>query len=516
MHRGRILAGALGLLLGLLVAAPASASVPGEFFGLGGWNQPGNAAECSGEPNPSQCTQEKWDRLRQVGIRSWRIGIQWQLVQPTESGPYNWNSVNSTVGRAAAAGIRTVPRIYQAPEWATACTDCPPIGPDSEAMGHWKEMVAAAAKRFGRCDGDTEPGFNPLVDCAAESFWKTRPIDEYFPIKWWQVWEEPNFESRWRKPASEEQLEHCDEPNPPPELNCGQLCRYPGSSEVLQCKESAREYAELVRATHEGITGEDGDPTAKILLGGLPEIAAISGTKQTDFLRFIYIKGSKSQPGWETGGIKRYLDGVALHPYSTDKEGVRGSLIRAKDVMKTYGHWNYKGVKISTMLTEFGFASDTRQGCAFGTERPECVPRAEPFVSDPAGERRKLKKTYKMLVNNRDEYHVARAFWFGYHDQVEWGDCPDLPCPGFLGNGWTAYTGLFFSEDCALDNTPVPPSTPEESHPECIENYHEDDHPHGSRAKPAWCGYIQTTNAYLLNPDVTVPLADCAAPPPSP
>jgi hypothetical protein len=566
-------------LLALLVPASPAAALSSEFFGLSGWNGPGE--------------QPEWNALGDAKIRTWRANMEWQKIEPNAPKPQDqdctdpdaepevidgerhcffWhggqpNGINplnfdELVRKAAVAQVRILPRLYIAPNWAQKCPPyepepgdpdysvflCPPITDETNSTGkvighadeRWKEFVAAAARRYG--EGGVFWDGHPEL---------TEEADTYLPVRWWQVWEEANWRAHWCAPV-------------------------PGANPARSsCKWNARQYGEFVKDTHDAIAAED--PDANILLTGLPHIQ--DATLPETFLDSMYSKVS---------GIKSRFDAVGLHSYSSGKEGVRGDLIRARRVMKKY----HDG-KTKTWITEFGWATngpdddvcpkdpgvgadsdDTIFPCRYAdqpefqlvritglptggtftlsfdgeltdpiprnasddgvedslealpnldpadvtvrdvpckspnaayrcqywvtftdTFRGETVPkmsghaagltggsnpavtvsRVKPlaqnvFVTDYAGQRKKLKKTLNMLVENRSRYKIGRVIWFGYRDAYTPG-IEDVTQSTTLS--WPFYTGLFFRDTIDSD-------FPAEGDP-----------------KPAWCGYLQITNKYL-------------------
>jgi hypothetical protein len=446
MGRQRILCAVVALLLGMIWAPPASAFNK-EFFGLNGWDPP-SSAPWDGQPSG------EWGQLGEARIGTWRAGLAWKDIEPNAPTQaevpgcgdsvapagdeprwhcYTWAGFDSIVENAANEGIRILPYAVESPSWATGdglqpCNRCPPLTP--EARADWRRFLTRAVDRYGQ----------------GGIFWQQHPgLDPNLHIKWVQAWNEPNFNTNW--------------------------CHEPGN---LDCRVSAREYGRLVKDTCNAVNGISTDCTGleplerrvKVLLAGLPETFQSDDTRMIDFLRNLY----RNVPH-----VKRYFQGVALHPFAIGKEGVRGAILRAKDVMKTYGGWNYHGRKVPIWATEFGWATDGPPDDDCPT-KPDCerAPSGVPFVTDWDGQQRRLKRSYRMLANHTSDYHLARAFWFNHQDNYD-----------ASAGTWAHYTGLFFRDEYVMS----PP-----------------------KPKPAWCGYIEVVNEFLPEPDTTPPDAACAPP----
>jgi len=163
---------------------------------------------------------------------------------------------------------------------------------------------------------------------------------------------------------------------------------------------SARQYGRFLIDSSVAI--KSADPNAYVVFGGLPEV--IDGTPMIRFLRNVYRR---------TPGVKNHFDYAALHPFASDRWRVRYAIKRARRVMRRHGDgdkWIY--------ITEFGWA----------TGGPNV-----PFRTTLTGQRRKLKRTYRMLVRHRWEWRIARAMWLRYENAGPSGS-------------WGTYTGLFSAD----------------------------------------------------------------------
>ena len=144
-----------------------------------------------------------------------------------------------------------LPFVWGTPEWASEQVIDLPVRSAWQRWG-WSRLLRQAAKRYG-------PG---------GAFWRENPELPYLPIRRWEIWNEENI------------VTFADPVDP-------------------------LEFAKLIRISGRALHGVD--PGAKVILGGffgrplqVPPNVASGG-----FLSRLY----------RVRGIKRYFDGVALHPY---------------------------------------------------------------------------------------------------------------------------------------------------------------------------------------------------------
>jgi hypothetical protein len=166
------LARALVLACALALPAPASATLPSDFFGIY-WEN----------------VHPPFDFGRVVEIRAQRNGGFGLLRQP-----FDWSMIERHEGRfdlaayddfmvdAAAARLQVLPFLVDPPDWAAAGKDenlrrvYPPRDP--ELIGPFAARLAA---RYG----------------AGGAFWREHPELPYVPIRSWQIWNEPNIRQWW-------------------------------------------------------------------------------------------------------------------------------------------------------------------------------------------------------------------------------------------------------------------------------------------------------------------------------
>ncbi len=121
----------------------------------------------------------RFARMKSLGISEARIDWEWRVVEE-KKGQYDWSALDRFVQLASKNGISIFPIVHYAPNWALPTTKKPngvyQNAPSEAAFGDYARFLAASIDRYG-------PGGN-----APFSF---------TPIKYWQVWNEPNTKEFW-------------------------------------------------------------------------------------------------------------------------------------------------------------------------------------------------------------------------------------------------------------------------------------------------------------------------------
>ncbi len=316
---------------------------------------------------------EQLQRLGRGGVESLRIPIGWGSVQPTRGGSFDWSGFDNQVEEAARAGIKVLPFLSGAPEWAVPSRRVPGAG-GLEAPAHlpvkgaaragWAAFLAAAVAHYG----------------PTGSFWSEHPGIPKRPIREWQIWNEPNFKYFVAKP------------NP-------------------------AEYGKLVKLSSNALHAAD--PRARVVLAGM--FAQPFGARNprtgkhkslnwyaSDFLNVMY----KRNPG-----IKSKFQAAALHPYTTYAKNlplVIGELRRTMAV----NHDPRKALEV----TEMGWSSGPKAS-------------NNSFAKGPAGQARELRIAFKLLLHNQRHWHLKGVYWFSVDDQA--GSCNFCDGSGLFGPGFT-------------------------------------------------------------------------------
>jgi hypothetical protein len=331
--RNMIVIAAVGL--GLFLAGCGSGSPepkpkpPDAFYGV----NPGNPPDA-----------EDFQEMADAGVETVRINLGWAGVQP-EFGAYNWTSTDQTIGGLAAQGLEPLPVLQTTPAWVADQATTPPLS-TPRARRAWTSFLKAAVDRYGPdgsfwqpgSDGSTSP-YHALCECDAKAL----------PITSWQVWNEPS-------------LVHYYTPTP-----------------------SVAGYAELLRISHDAITGQD--PHAEIVLAGLPGFASKGGLDAWKYLAKLFRRP----------GVNDAFDVVALHPYARKVGQLQSEIQKVRTVMSESGN-----AAKPLWITELGWGSapPDRFGLNKGVQ----------------GQKHLLTGAYRVLLRSQAEWNLERVYWFEWRD----------------------------------------------------------------------------------------------------
>ena len=216
-----------------LVFAGSASAVKRSFFGVVSAKHP---------------TGQDYSRMGSARVGTLRLIFNWQSIQPSGPGTYDWSSYDSMIGQAAQQGIRVLPTIYGSPDWVA---DIPQHPPSSAYYDEFTAFCREAAERYG----------------SNGSFWTDNLLIPKVPVTDWQVWNEVNLPGFWL-------------PDPDPWL-----------------------YTELLVQAHAGIKG--GDPRARIILAGMPRGGGFDGSiPMVKFLKGLYRAGAA--PYFDAAAVHPY------------------------------------------------------------------------------------------------------------------------------------------------------------------------------------------------------------------
>jgi hypothetical protein len=286
--------------------------------------------------------------MAEAGVDSVRLPLFWAGVEPKNPSHSkpNWSGFDTEVELAAEAGIRVMVVVWSSPPWVAPEAIDLPVRSAWQRRA-WARFLGEAAKRYG-----------PLG-----SFWSQHTKLPFLPIRTWEIWNEENLVT-WAR-----------EPNP-------------------------TEYATLIRISGQALHRVDAG--SQVLVGGFfghplqipPNIG--SGA----YLQGIYAAGK----------VKPYFDGVALHPYVPDANGMAIQLTDLRQIMDSH---HDRGTPL--YVTELGWGS--RSGPS----------RWERGLKGQADE---LNKSFELLSRNRLRWDVRGAWWFTWTD--EGGNCVFCGSAGLL------------------------------------------------------------------------------------
>jgi hypothetical protein len=290
-------------------------------------------------------TDEDARYMRAGGIETVRWPLPWNGVQPTAKGPYNWAAFDPVVEVAARHGLQVLPFIYGTPSWIARKYTKLPVD-SARAKQAWAKFLEAVVHRYGP-GGEFWSLHAPGVQYVPE-------IQRPLPIRTWQVWNEANFF----------------------------YFAYPATPQ---------RYVKLLKISSPAI--KRADPGAKVILSGLfgePTAKGAKGMPAAKFLETIY----------RTPGIKRYFDGVALHPYAAFAQDLEVMTETLHEVTIE----NHDRVPL--YVTEMGWGSQNNfQEVA--------------FEQGKRGQVKQLKASYGYLLENRHRLNLKQVYWFSWKDQKD-------------------------------------------------------------------------------------------------
>jgi hypothetical protein len=155
-------------------------------------------------------------------------------------------------------------------------------------------------------------------------------------------------------------------------------------------------YARLLKLTYGAIRGVD--RRAKIVLSGLfgdPDEGGRRGMDAAKFLAALY----------RTPGIKRYFDGVALHPYAFHVDDLEELVEELREVV-VENHDPGAGLYV----TEMGWGSQND-------------PQVVAFEQGIHGQARELRKSYRYLISRRHRLNLKGTYWYSWKDNPEYTAC---------------------------------------------------------------------------------------------
>ncbi len=301
--------------------------------------------------------------MKAGGIEAIRTPLLWSGVQPTKKGPYNWSGFDPVVEAAAQQGLSVLPFIVATPNWVAKKYTTLPIGSAAQRKAY-VAFLKAAVKRYGP-GGEFWVEHSPKKIHEEKVKEETGPVYELegahktvitkpMPIKTWQVWNEANFF----------------------------YFAYPVNPIA---------YAKLLKLSTPAI--KSAEPGAKVILTGLfgrPNARGVRGMAAAEFLKRLYA----------VPGIKKYFDGVALHPYAINS----GQLEEIVEELYEVTVENHDRVPL--YITEMGWGSQNDY-------------QVNAFEHGVRGQVEELQKAYRYLLTNRVKLDLKQVYWFSWKDLPE-------------------------------------------------------------------------------------------------
>lgn len=291
-------------------------------------------------------TDEDYELMEQAGVTSVRLPLAWSAVEP-----FSPNLVApdwSGFDHSVALAAEHGIRVFPFAVGTPAWLEIEPrIEPDSRwARAAWALFLRRAVRRYGR-GGD---------------FWSESPGLPYLPVRLWEIWNEENI--------------------------------------VTFGLADPERFARLIRVS--GRVLHRADPGAKVILGGLfgrplqvpPNIHAGA------FLSRLY----------RARRVKRFFDGVALHPYVADAGAITGQVRNLRRIMRVH---HDAGTPL--YVTELGWGSDSYESR---------------WERGWWGQVEELDRAFAMLTGHRRSWRIGGVWWFSWTDAS--GSCQFCDSAGLL------------------------------------------------------------------------------------
>lgn len=180
------------------------------------------------------------------------------------------------------------------------------------------------------------------------SFWRQNPDLPFLPIRTWEIWNEQNI--------------------------------------VTFGRADPKLFARLIRISGRAL--RRGDRGAKQIVGGLfgRPLQVPPNEHSGRFLAEIY----------RAGNVKRWFDGVGLHPYVAEARAMRGQIRNLRRVMRLHGD-----SQTPLYITEMGWGSNSYQSR---------------WERGWRGQARQLHRAFAMLANHRRAWRIGGVWWFSWAD----------------------------------------------------------------------------------------------------
>jgi polysaccharide biosynthesis protein PslG len=296
--------------------------------------------------NPSNA--KDFRLMREAGIRSARLPLYWSGVQTQPPGAVkpDWAGFDREVELAAEEGIEVMPFVLGTPDWVAPKIIDLPVG-SAWQRSAWLGFLREAVRRYG-LEGE---------------FWEEHTKLDYLPIRSWEIWNEENI------------VTFATRPDP-------------------------AKFAVLIRISGRLLHHEN--PGSRVIVGGLfgRPLQVPPNVASGDYVTRLY----------RAHDVKRYFDGIGLHPYVADARAMGAQLTNLRRIMRLHGDG-----ATPLYVTELGWGSQS------GPTR---------WQRGLWGQANQLDKAFGMLSANRLRWRVGGAWWFTWTD--EGGGCSFCRSAGLL------------------------------------------------------------------------------------
>jgi hypothetical protein len=277
-----------------------------------------------------------YELMAEAGIASARLPMFWDGIQRQSPAAVkpDWGAFDHDVELAAENEIRVMPFLWGSPEWVAPDRADLPVRSAWQRWG-WTTFLRDAVERYG----------------PRGTFWEEHEDLPYLPIHRWEIWNEENIVTFSRDP------------------------------------DPAR-FAALIRLSGRVLHRED--PNSQVILGGFfgQPLQIPPNVASGDFLSRLY----------RARRVKRYFDGVALHPYVGEASAIRAQITNLRRVMRVHND-----AATPLYVTELGWGSDS------GPTRWE---------RGLWGQANQLSRSFAMLSAHRLQWRIGGIWWFSWADEA--------------------------------------------------------------------------------------------------
>lgn len=274
--------------------------------------------------------------MQLAGIESVRLPLPWAAIQPEVADRFepDWSWFDGQVALAAQHGISAFPFVSGTPEWVAPFPTYEPVESAWQRRA-WTGFLRAAVGRYG----------------PRGEFWEENPELPRLPIRRWEIWNEENI------------VTFSHRPNP---LRFAKLIRISG------------------RLLHRV------DPGSEVILGGFfgRPLQTPPNIQAGDFLSRMY----------RSRRVKRFFDGVALHPYVATTKAMHVQIVNLRRVMRVHND-----AATPLYVTELGWGSDSFESR---------------WERGPFGQARELDRAFALLSGNRLTWRIGGVWWFSWTDRA--------------------------------------------------------------------------------------------------
>ncbi len=175
----RIVLSLMLVVAGLSVTTPAHAAstttprLPAGFIGV---NADGPLFD-----DPNVDLPKELGRIRASGVAQLRAVFDWASAQPTGPESTDLTRYDALVGSAARRGLKVLPIVIHAPDWAADTSAGPGYGAPPKNPADYAAFLQTLVRRYG----------------PVGTFWSENPSIPRTPIRSWQLWNEPNIPRFW-------------------------------------------------------------------------------------------------------------------------------------------------------------------------------------------------------------------------------------------------------------------------------------------------------------------------------